>query len=257
METSYHQQQQQHWHRRLQLASAVNGATAADPLQHLDKRSTTASRNMASSSSGASSSSTTPSPSGSTGMGGNGKSGGQKTRGSTDQIPSTALIANASSIGLDKENDLTSSNEVDTEDDLNNISSSLSSAWVDEIRFSSYRLAAKLRLLQQRTGLVLLDVWNVIEAFRENGLSNTTADIDMTISKAKLEALLTSMYGALAKRLPPPNSYSNSNGHQGAGTTTKDLQAMASWLFNWLFNALKPAGSSNIKVSQTYYVPKI
>ena len=252
METSYHQQ---HWHRRLQLASAVNGATAADPLQHLDKRSTTASRNMASSSSGASSSSTTPSPSGSTGMGGNGKSGGQKTRGSTDQIPSTALIANASSIGLDKENDLTSSNEVDTEDDLNNISSSLSSAWVDEIRFSSYRLAAKLRLLQQRTGLVLLDVWNVIEAFRENGLSNTTADIDMTISKAKLEALLTSMYGALAKRLPPPNSYSN--GHQGAGTTTKDLQAMASWLFNWLFNALKPAGSSNIKVSQTYYVPKI
>ena len=254
METSYQQQQQQHWHRRLQLASAVE---AANPLQHLDKRSTTASRNMASSSSGASSSSTTPSPSGSTGMGGNGKSGGQKTRGSTDQIPSTALIANASSIGLDKENDLTSSNEVDTEDDLNNISSSLSSAWVDEIRFSSYRLAAKLRLLQQRTGLVLLDVWNVIEAFRENGLSNTTADIDMTISKAKLEALLTSMYGALAKRLPPPNSYSNSNGHQGAGTTTKDLQAMASWLFNWLFNALKPAGSSNIKVSQTYYVPKI
>ena len=108
--------------------------------------------------------------------------------------------------------------------------------------------------VQQRTGLVLLDVWNVIEAFRENGLSNTTADIDMTISKAKLEALLTSMYGALAKRLPPPNSYSNSNGHQGAGTTTKDLQAMASWLFNWLFNALKPAGSSNIKVSQTYYM---
>ena len=46
-----------------------------------------------------------------------------------------------------------------------------------------YRLAAKLRLLQQRTGLVLLDVWNVIEAFRENGLANTTADIDMTISK--------------------------------------------------------------------------
>ena len=176
---------------------------------------------------------------------------GQKTRGSTDQIPSTALIANTLSVG-DKENDLTSSNEVDTEDDLNNISSSLSSAWVDEIRFSSYRLAAKLRLLQQRTGLVLLDVWNVIEAFRENGLSNTTADIDMTISKAKLEALLTSMYGALAKRLPPPNSSysgSGSNGHHSA----KDLQPMASWLFNWLFNALKPAGSSNIKV-RTYYL---
>ena len=48
--------------------------------------------------------------------------------GSTDKLPSTALMNN-------KENDLTSSNEVDTEDDLNNISSSLSSAWVDDIRW--------------------------------------------------------------------------------------------------------------------------
>ena len=37
-----------------------------------------------------------------------------------------------------KENDLTSSNEVDTEDDLNNISSSLSSAWVDDIRWMNF-----------------------------------------------------------------------------------------------------------------------
>ena len=58
------------------------------------------------------------------------------------EIFSPACTA-ASSTGLDKENDFTSSNEVDTEDDgvLNNhqISSSLSAAWVDEIRFSSYR----------------------------------------------------------------------------------------------------------------------
>ena len=100
------------------------------------------------------------------------------------------------------------------------------------------------------TGLVLLDVWNVIEAFRENGLTSQS-DLDVTISKAKLEALLTSIYGALAKRLPPPGSVTNS----GPGNTisqsnsAKDLQAMASWLFNWLFNALKPAGASSIKVS--------
>ena len=180
---------------------------------------------MASSSSGASSSTTTPSPS----------SGFKKTMSSMDKLPSTAkLIAN-------KENDLTSSNEVDTEDDLNShFSTSLSSAWVDDIRFSSYRLAAKLRLLQQRTGLVLLDVWNVIEAFREQGLNN--ADPEMSISKAKLEALLSSMYGALAKRLPPPSS-------SGSNPEPNDLKAMASWLFNWLFNALKPAGSSNMKVN--------
>ena len=69
-------------------------------------------------------------------------------------------------------------------------------------RFSSYRLAAKLRLLQQKTGLALLDVWNVIEAFRENGLNHV--EPDLSIPRAKLEALLASMYGALAKRLPPP-----------------------------------------------------
>ena len=51
--------------------------------------------------------------------------------GSTDKLPSTALMNN-------KENDLTSSNEVDTEDDLNNISSSLSSAWVDDIRWMNF-----------------------------------------------------------------------------------------------------------------------
>ena len=123
------------------------------------------------------------------------------------------------------------------------ISFSLSSAWVDDIRFSSYRLAAKLRLLQQKTGLALLDVWNVIEAFRENGLSHV--EPDLSIPRPKLEALLASMYGALAKRLPPPGS---SSGSSSAVTSPKDLQAMASWLFSWLFTALKPAGASNIKV---------
>ena len=114
---------------------------------------------------------------------------------------------------------------------------------MDDIRFSSYRLAAKLRLLQQRTGLVLLDVWNVIEAFREQGLNNV--EPEMSIPKAKLEALLASMYGALAKRLPPPSA-SGSN----SVASNNDLKAMASWLFNWLFNALKPAGSSNMKVNE-------
>ena len=104
------------------------------------------------------------------------QSGSRNKTHKSDKIPSTALLAHA-----DKDQDLTSSNEVDTEDDLNNICSSLSSAWVDDIRFVSYRLAAKLRLLQQRTGLVLLDVWNVIEAFRENGLAN--AENETTLSK--------------------------------------------------------------------------
>jgi len=41
----------------------------------------------------------------------------------------------------------------------------------DEIRFAAYRTAAKLLFIQNRTNLHLADVFNVIEAFRENGLN--------------------------------------------------------------------------------------
>ena len=34
--------------------------------------------------------------------------------------------------------------------------------WCNEIRFGSYRTAAKLRALQHRTGLVHIDIWNMI-----------------------------------------------------------------------------------------------
>ncbi len=180
---------------------------------------------MASSSSGASSTVSTPSPT----------SGKGKHKSSSDKLPSTALMSSAN-----KEGDLTSSNDVDdTEDDLNVASNNLSSAWVDDIRFASYRLAAKLRLLQQRTGLALLDIHNVMEAFRDSGLN--AMEPDATLPKPKLEAMIGSMYGDLAKRLPPP-------GLSNSAVTPEGLRTMASWLFSWLHTALKPAGASNLKV---------
>ncbi|NWV00048.1 DTNB protein, partial [Upupa epops] len=41
----------------------------------------------------------------------------------------------------------------------------------DGIRLSTYRTACKLRFVQKRCNLHLVDIWNMIEAFRDNGLS--------------------------------------------------------------------------------------
>ncbi|KAL0165146.1 hypothetical protein M9458_040899, partial [Cirrhinus mrigala] len=46
----------------------------------------------------------------------------------------------------------------------------------------------------------LVDVWNMIEAFRDNGLN--TLDICTEISVARLETIITCIYQQLNKRLP-------------------------------------------------------
>ena len=56
--------------------------------------------------------------------------------------------------------------------------------WCNEIRFGSYRTAAKLRALQHRTGLVHIDIWNMIEAFRENGLNTMETRLTLVLRPA-------------------------------------------------------------------------
>ncbi|XP_076462231.1 dystrobrevin beta-like isoform X2 [Babylonia areolata] len=72
----------------------------------------------------------------------------------------------------------------------------------DVIRFATYRTACKLRFIQKRTNLHQVDIWNMIEAFRENGLNSADAQLDLGISR--LEAVLTTVFSQLNKRLPPP-----------------------------------------------------
>ena len=47
-----------------------------------------------------------------------------------------------------------------------------------------------------------VDIWNMIEAFRENGLNSVDAQHDLGISR--LEAVLSTVFTQLNKRLPPP-----------------------------------------------------
>lgn len=45
-----------------------------------------------------------------------------------------------------------------------------------------------------------VDIWNMIEAFRENGLNSTDAHNDLGVGR--LEAVLTTVFTQLNKRLP-------------------------------------------------------
>uniref|UniRef100_UPI00398F4315 dystrobrevin alpha isoform X5 n=1 Tax=Pristiophorus japonicus TaxID=55135 RepID=UPI00398F4315 len=71
---------------------------------------------------------------------------------------------------------------------------------LDRIRLSTYRTACKLRFVQKKCNLHLVDVWNIIEAFRENGLN--TMDPNAELSVARLEAIISTILYQLNKRLP-------------------------------------------------------
>ncbi|XP_018117672.1 dystrobrevin beta isoform X4 [Xenopus laevis] len=70
----------------------------------------------------------------------------------------------------------------------------------DVIRLSTYRTACKLRFVQKRCNLHLVDIWNMIEAFRDNGLN--TLDHNTEINVSRLETIISSIYFQLNKRLP-------------------------------------------------------
>ncbi|XP_021109234.1 dystrobrevin beta isoform X4 [Heterocephalus glaber] len=76
----------------------------------------------------------------------------------------------------------------------------------DVIRLSTYRTACKLRFVQKRCNFHLVDIWNMIEAFRDNGLN--TLDHTTEISVSRLETVISSIYYQLNKRLPSTHQIS-------------------------------------------------
>ncbi|XP_051861338.1 dystrobrevin beta isoform X1 [Drosophila nasuta] len=102
----------------------------------------------------------------------------------------------------------------------------------DSIRFASYRTASKLRYIQKSTNLHLVDIWNVIEAFRENGLN--TLEPQSEVSVARLETLVSSLYHNLNKRLPTAQQV--------------PVDSKAGLLLNWLLAAYTTDNSGKIRV---------
>ncbi|XP_063897419.1 dystrobrevin beta isoform X4 [Helicoverpa armigera] len=91
----------------------------------------------------------------------------------------------------------------------------------DLIRFASYRTACKLRYVQKKCNLHVIDIWNVIEAFRENALN--TLEPTACVNVTRLETLVSSLYHNLNKRLPPAHQVS--------------VEACSALLLNWLLSA--------------------
>ncbi|XP_014294353.1 dystrobrevin beta [Halyomorpha halys] len=102
----------------------------------------------------------------------------------------------------------------------------------DLIRFASYRTACKLRFIQKKLNLHLVDIWNVIEAFREHSLNTLQIETELSISRC--ESLVSSLYENLNKRLPPS--------HQVV------IDQNSSALLNWLISAYSLENTGRIRV---------
>ncbi|ESP05210.1 hypothetical protein LOTGIDRAFT_103176 [Lottia gigantea] len=102
----------------------------------------------------------------------------------------------------------------------------------DVIRFATYRTACKLRFIQKKTNLHLIDIWNVIQAFRENGLNSM--DPGYELSASKVESILATLFTQLNKRLPAA--------HQIEAEESKVL------LLNWILTAYDKDNSGKTRV---------
>ncbi|XP_061109454.1 dystrobrevin alpha isoform X8 [Conger conger] len=103
---------------------------------------------------------------------------------------------------------------------------------LDRIRLSTYRTACKLRFVQKKCNLHLVDIWNVIEAFRENGLN--TMDLNTEFSVTRLEAILSTIFYQLNKRMPTTHQI--------------NVEQSISLLLNFLLAAYDPEGLGKISV---------
>lgn len=103
---------------------------------------------------------------------------------------------------------------------------------LDRIRLSTYRTACKLRFVQKKCNLHLVDIWNVIEALRENALNNLDPNTELSV--ARLEAVLSTIFYQLNKRMP----------------TTHQIHVEQSigLLLNFLLAAFDPEGHGKISV---------
>ncbi|XP_078790192.1 dystrobrevin alpha isoform X28 [Oryzias latipes] len=103
---------------------------------------------------------------------------------------------------------------------------------LDSIRLSTYRTACKLRFVQKKCNLHLVDIWNVIEAFRENGLNSM--DLNAELSVARLEVVLSTIFYQLNKRLPTTHQI--------------NVEQSISLLLNFLLAAYDPEGHGKMCV---------
>lgn len=103
---------------------------------------------------------------------------------------------------------------------------------LDRIRLSTYRTACKIRFVQKKCNLHLVDIWNIIEALRENSLNNLDPNVELNV--ARLEAVLSTIFYQLNKRMPTTHQI--------------NVDQSISLLLNFLLAAYDPEGHGKITV---------
>ncbi|XP_063779749.1 dystrobrevin alpha isoform X5 [Pseudophryne corroboree] len=103
---------------------------------------------------------------------------------------------------------------------------------LDRIRLSTYRTACKIRFVQKKCNLHLVDIWNIIEALRENSLNNLDPSVELNV--ARLEAVLSTIFYQLNKRMP--------------STHQINVEQSISLMLNFLLAAYDPEGHGKITV---------
>ncbi|XP_068093442.1 dystrobrevin alpha isoform X3 [Hyperolius riggenbachi] len=103
---------------------------------------------------------------------------------------------------------------------------------LDRIRLSTYRTACKIRFVQKKCNLHLVDIWNIIEALRENSLNNLDPSTELNV--ARLEAVLSTIFFQLNKRMPTTHQI--------------NVDQSISLLLNFLLAAYDPEGHGKITV---------
>ncbi|XP_018418469.1 PREDICTED: dystrobrevin alpha isoform X1 [Nanorana parkeri] len=103
---------------------------------------------------------------------------------------------------------------------------------LDRIRLSTYRTACKIRFVQKKCNLHLVDIWNVIEALRENSLNNLDPNVELNV--ARLEAVLSTLFYQLNKRMPTTHQI--------------HVEQSISLLLNFLLASYDPEGHGKITV---------
>ncbi|XP_063307487.1 dystrobrevin alpha isoform X13 [Pelobates fuscus] len=103
---------------------------------------------------------------------------------------------------------------------------------LDRIRLSTYRTACKIRFVQKKCNLHLVDIWNIIEALRENSLNNLDPNVELNV--ARLEAVLSTIFYQLNKRMPTTHQI--------------NVEQSISLMLNFLLAAYDPEGHGKITV---------
>ncbi|KAE8598699.1 hypothetical protein XENTR_v10016905 [Xenopus tropicalis] len=103
---------------------------------------------------------------------------------------------------------------------------------LDRIRLSTYRTACKLRFVQKKCNLHLVDIWNIIEALRENSLNNVDPNVELNV--ARLEAVLSTVFFQLNKRMPTTHQI--------------NVEQSISLMLNFLLTAYDSEGHGKITV---------